>query len=78
MCEEGGKDGNEFQEPEKRRRLTILVQPNVCVCVYVCVCVAGDGGKDRQVLKETNEGEVDFSLGERTTWLRGHGARWRH
>ena len=45
----------------------------MCVCVYVCV--AGDGGKDRQVLKETNEGEVDFSLGERTTWLRGHGAR---
>ena len=39
MCEEGGKDGNEFQEPEKRRRLTILVQPNVCVCV--CVCSGG-------------------------------------
>ena len=64
-----GKDGNEFQEPKKRRRLTILVQPNVCVCV------SGDAGKDRQVLKETKEGEVDFSLGERTTWLRGRGAR---
>lgn len=30
--------------------------------------MAGDAGKDRQALKETNEGEVDFSLGERTTF----------
>lgn len=39
------------------------------------VCVYRGAREDRQDLKESNEGEVDFSLGGRTAHHKGRGAQ---
>lgn len=54
MSGEGGKEGNEFQEPEKKEEEINNAGPNMW------------GWEGRQDLKESQEVEVDFSLGERT------------